>query len=93
MSIRLYLELDGETFRVHDTAYAKGKHQILELGDPAARYRVFVTKEKKERLYTFAKGEGRGVTERELARQLRASAYAAEEPFDASKLTPGRRPR
>ena len=85
MPTRLYFELSGETFRVHDTAFTAGKHKVLPLGDPGAHHRVFVTRSGSRRLYRFKKGELHMVTEELLERQLRAAEFGASGGFDASE--------
>jgi hypothetical protein len=93
VSVRLYLDVEGVSYRVHDTTFSQRKHTIVPLGDPRAQFRMFVTKDGAQRSYRFTRTDAHGVTEEFLVRQLRAAGYPAREEFDASKLTPERRER
>jgi hypothetical protein len=89
MSARLYIELDGITYRVHDTRLTRGVTKLVPLGSPHAHYRVFVPQSGRRRSHKFQRGEGHGITEETLTRQLRGAQYlSAGPPFDASALTP-----
>src|SRR4051794_16955092 len=82
VSIRLYFDVDGISYRVHDTVYTKRKHTIVSLGHPKAHYRAFVTKDGAQQLYQFTKNDAYAVTE-ELLAKLRGGGYPARESFDA----------
>ena len=89
MPARLYVDVDGVSYRVYDTRFAGTRQKRVALGDPSARYRVFVPEVGQRRSYTFKRGESHGITEPDLERQLRASEYLhLGAPFDASTMTP-----
>lgn len=93
MRSRLYFDADdGVTYRVYDVQFTRRKMTPVPLGDASARYRVFVPKEGMRRAYPFQSRDHRGITEAELARQLRSAEYLAAERFDPSSISPGRRP-
>lgn len=83
----------GTRYRLYDTTFSGGKHQVRPSGDPAATSRIFVPNGGMKRAYTFKKGDSRILAEQTLEQQLRESSYLANEPFDPSSLTPGARPR
>lgn len=90
MPARLYVDVDGVSYRVYDTRFAGARQKRVALGDPSARYRVFVPEAGQRRSYAFKRGEGHGITDLDLERQLRASEYVhMGAPFDSSTMTPG----
>lgn len=82
LNAKLYfVDVDGKEYRVHDTQYAGGKHIRVLLGDPSAKYRVFVAKgEEMRRSYEFRKGEDHRITEPDLERQFREAQYSPIKP-------------
>ncbi len=77
-------EEQGVRYRVHDVAYgpplaSPHKRNLLALGDPRARYRLFVPADPDLmlRVHEFAKdGRDRGLTVEGVASQLRAAGYS-----------------
>lgn len=93
MRSRLYFDADDSvTYRVHDTQFTKGKNIPVPLGDASAKYRVFVPKDGTRRAYQFQSKDAHGITEVELARQLRLAQYLPTQSFDTSTVSPGQRP-
>lgn len=94
MAVAVYFtSAAGTRYRVHDTTFSGGKHQLRPIGDPAATSRVFVPNGGMKRSYTFKKGDTRILAEQTLEQQLREASYLPAEAPDNSKLMPGERPR
>jgi hypothetical protein len=68
-----YVAADGSAWRVRDTFWESRRHREVRLGSPSARYRLFTNPDGVRKVYEFASDEGRGISERDVDRQLRAS--------------------
>jgi hypothetical protein len=78
---RLSLDHDGVSYRVHDAVYgvppAKPfKNARVSLGDGRATVRYFKPEQGPVRVYQFAKGESRELTEGALLKQPKAAGIA-----------------
>jgi len=83
-----YVTRSGETWRVYDTRFERGRHVIVPLGSAQASARVFVPRSgSPKRSYTFRAGDRRVLDPEELRRQLRDAAYVGK-AVDTSDRTP-----
>ena len=79
--VRVYVDHDGVGYRVHDAVFgvppAKPfKNVRVPLGDGRATVRYFKPEHGAMRVYQFAKGESREVTEGVLLKQLGSAGIA-----------------
>lgn len=97
-SLEVYFtDVAGHRWRVHDVAFGPPlakpfKYAQLQLGDPRARYRLFVPedREAQRRSYDFtAAGATRAVTLEVLIAQFGKSAYVPRTPYQPPKNPPG----
>ena len=80
---RVYLDDNGVSYRVHDAVYgvppaAPFKRMRVPLGDRRATARYFKPESGAVRVYQFAKGESRELSEAVLVRQLRAAGIVGK---------------
>ena len=77
----LYRDTIGSGWWVDDTVLKNGAHQVVQVGDRSAQYRVFTpmvgAREAGRQLYRFSDDDDHGVSLRTVARQL---AEAAADP-------------
>lgn len=89
-----YVAADGSAWRVRDTLWESRRHREVKLGSPTARYRLFTNPDGRRQVYEFTGDEGRGISEHDLDRQLRASRFEPRNQSpdpDALSLEPGER--
>jgi hypothetical protein len=73
-----FTDADGHEWHVYDVVRLDGRIRQLELGDIAARQRVFVAPDGRQVVHVFAPGERRDCGPQLLSEQLRlAKARAA----------------
>lgn len=71
----IYLEVDGERWRVHDCALLKGGLKRLPTPSSRAKYRVFVAADGRRRAHLFTWREIREITASKLEVQFRRAGY------------------
>jgi hypothetical protein len=68
-----FVAADGSAWRVRDAYWESRRHREVTLGSPAATHRLFTNPDGRRHVHEFADGEGRGASESDFDRQLRAS--------------------
>ena len=81
----VYLEIDGERWRVHDCAYSNHKFHRFVTPSSRAKYRVFVDKDGNRRGYLFTLGESRELTESRVEAQFRKAGYFSKPGADVQQ--------
>jgi hypothetical protein len=89
-----YVAADGSAWRVRDTLWESRRHREVEIGSPAAKYRLFTNPDGRRQVYEFTADGARGIAEPDLDRQLRMSKFEprvqSPDP-EALSLGPGER--
>ena len=85
---KLYLVVDGTTWRIHDADYRDFKVIPRPLGTPAAQSRYFVSQDGTRRVYQFKKNDDHRLELATLARQLSSARWAARDRFAPGSVKP-----